>query len=299
MNVFGDSVAGGTGSSGAPSKWTTLLSSATGLSLSVHSVSGDVSADGAAAVYAASGESVLAYGINDARTHHPMRSGLQALAAWLALDTKQLAVSSGSYTGSWSNTYAYGIGKRSTTNGDTATFSVSGDVIYIGYIQQDVSNGEFSVEVDDVSCGTFSNNEDIDTENGITYSPALARIKTSPGSHEVKITVTSSTGSGNIVYIDWVAGNDQSSFPTVLVSNILRMTQTAYSLYGSSDGNVFDYNKQIAGLVNELNEDGLDVRLVDVCSKIGTADLYSDGVHPVDSGHAKIAAAFFSTLLEK
>ena len=65
---------------------------------------------------------------------------------------------SATYTGSWLNSQYYSgtIGKYSTTNGNTATFTTTGTVAYVAYTMLDGNAGQFSITVDGTNEGTFN-----------------------------------------------------------------------------------------------------------------------------------------------
>ncbi len=304
VHAFGDSVTQYIAASDAAHGFVALLATALGVAITNHGTSGDMVADGSAKVYGVtpgSGDKfTIMFGINDERIYGVdatkqsyYRRGLQCLIAYLATGTKQLAVSNGSYTGSWSATGVFGLGKSSNTNGSTAQFTVSGSTVYVGMIQQDSAPGTYDIQIDGSTIGSFTTQTTgLATVNGVTYGARLHRFSgLSSGSHTVKIIVTSTTGGGNQVYVDWVAGSSQTIKPNVYVGNVIKAQ--AYSS-GGSDANVASYNVDVAALVSELQSDGLNVRMVDVLSVLNYSVDMDGAYHPVNSGHAKLEVAFFA-----
>lgn len=309
---FGDSVTRYIAATDVAHGYVSLLSTATARAITNHGIDGDMVPDAMNKVYgvnlAASERATIMLGINDDRIYCPSpcaspdatkigyyRRGLQAEVAWLALFAKQTARTSGSYTGTWGNTPVNSIGKSSNTNGSTASFTVSGSVVYVGMLQQDSAPGTFNVLIDGIVvelAGTTQTSGLGPTVNGVTYGPMLKRYPgLSVGLHTVQIVVISASGGGNYVYVDWVAGNDQGAKPAVYVGNVLR--GSAYA--GGSDISVAAENVQVAGLIAELQADLLNVVAVDASGAINqTTDMEVNGRHPVNAGHAKIESVFYA-----
>lgn len=298
----GDSISVGVGASTSAKGWAQILAPTLGGSVVNTAVSGSMVPDQATAFYGktfvANDKVTLMLGTNDERIYNVnatkqayFRNGLSALAVYAA-STPTKAISSGMYSGTWSNTVAYGIGKMSYTAGSKATFSVTGPVIYLGYIKQVANNGQFTVTIDGVSKGTFSANGDgMTTYLGATYGPQLARFAgLSNAVHSVEIEVVSATDSANRVYIDWWSSNVAKS--SVYVGNV------PYALSypsGGSIANVDLYNGEISGMVSQLAGDGLLVYHVDVNSALLPSDMF-DAYHPNDSGHLKIFRKFYQVI---
>lgn len=238
----------------------------------------------------------------DATKQALYRTGLDAMAAWLALPSKQYAKVSGSFTGAWADTGVYNLGKYSASVGATCSFTASGTVIYVGVIQQVGIYATYSVWIDGVSQGIFSANADgLTTNNGIGYGPKLHRFPgLSAGAHTVMVKVeTIPNPAGDKVYVDWCAGNAQSSFNELWLMNLSRYTATGYanSLGGhGSDANVLAYNAEIAACAAALTSDGLNVRVCDFYSVTNLAtDMNAGGAHWNNRGHARGACKFIST----
>ncbi|SHJ69260.1 hypothetical protein SAMN05444159_1247 [Bradyrhizobium lablabi] len=307
FRAFGDSVTLGTAASPITNGYVYLLSTALCRPITNYGTNGDMVPDQTVKIYGinpAYGDiSTIMLGVNDERIYGVnattlgyYRRGLQCLAAYLGLGIKQFGVSSGVYTGTWVNTGVYGLGKSSTTNGSTATFSVNGTTVYLGMIQQDSAPGTFNVLIDGVTVGSYATQTTGlgPTINGVTYGAMLLRFPgLSAGVHSVQIVVTSATGAGNTVYIDWVAGNAQTVKPRVYVSNVIYAQ--AYTAGGSS-ANVDSYNAAITSLIAELVADGLNITAVNV--NVLNLGVDMDGAyHPLNSGHVKLATAFQSAFV--
>lgn len=321
IDFWGDSITVGTAASPVSNGWATLLGPALGVPTTNHGVSGDEVPDMSAHVYSvtpATGSAhTIMIGTNDERVYCPnpcaspasatlqgyFKTGLEALAAYLATPTKHTGLAGGvTYVGTWTNTTVWALGKNSNTNGDTASFSVNGPVIYIGMIQQDSAPGTFTVSVDGTlqvnpvtSTTTFNTGTTGlgPTVNGVSFGAQLIRI---PGlsavSHPVIITVTSATAGASKVYLDWYASSgDQvtNGGASVLVSNILYAQ--AYTAGGSS-ANVDAFNAQVAAAVSELAGDGLRVSSVDNNTALNYSVDMDGAYHPINSGHAKIEAVW-------
>lgn len=313
--AFGDSVTQYIAATTSSNGYVALLASDTSRTITNYGTSGDMVPDGTPKVYgvnlSATERGIIQFGINDERIYCPSpcstidtskleyyKKGYQALITWLALGSKQLGLSSGTYTGTWGATAVYGKGKNSNVNGATATFTISGTTAYLGMIQQDGAPGAFDVKIDGVTVGSFTTQTvGLDTtypsHPGVTYGAMLLRFPNlAVGSHTVQIIVTSSSASASRVYIDWVAGNEQTIKPNVYVGNVLKAV--SYSS-GGSDLGVAAYNSKVAELVSELQADGLNVNLVDVnaASYTGCMD---GGYHPINCGHIVMKNLFLASI---
>lgn len=303
LHLFGDSITYGVGASSTGKSYAKLLATALGVAHSNAAVSGSMVPDQATYVYAsslmASDIATIALGTNDERIYGTntskqayYKSGLSALVAYLAA-TPIKAVSAGTYSGTWGNTVAYGIGKNSYTNGSKLTFQVSGTVIYLGAIRQAGNGGQFSVKIDGDLKGAFSNNGDgVNTNLGASYGPMLLRFSGLVDAlHTVEIEVTSATSSNNRVYIDWWGSNASAKTPVYLANVPYAISYSS----GGSSANVDLYNGEVAAIVAELGGDGLPVHLVNINSALSPPDMY-DAYHPNDSGHQKICNKFLDVM---
>jgi len=258
------------------------------------------------------------YGTSAAYQAHS-RAGFQALIVALATPTKTPA-SAAISSGSWSTMTNLGGIRTATSSTSTLTFTnVVGDVAYIAYVAS-VSNdfGAITIAVNGTNYGSFSasgaygnrerdNGSDANIPNHIApygdgklwYMPYVARIPLGYSSrHTVVVTAsgaTASTPSGVL----WVAGNSQRRTaqnvgPLVLVSGTLR--QATYSGSGS-DLAAGQFSSQIQQTVARLQSDGLAVYYVPTEQWFDEYSQMSvDEVHPSNSGHTAIAAAFQDTV---
>lgn len=316
-HAFGDSIAYGDFSSPTTHAYVSLLGDALNQSITNHGTVGDEVPDMTAKVYgvtAGVGDVHTVEITNDAHIYCPSpcsspasstlqgyyRIGLEALTTYLATPAKHTARDgSVTYSGScWGNTAVYGIGRNSNCNGDSASFSVSGNVIYAGVIQQDGAPGQCTFAVDGVTQAVFNTQTTGlgPTTNGVTYGAALVRMVVGgsvSASHSVTVTVTSPTAAANRCYLDWYAGNYQpSGLSKVYVANI--PYAQAYSV-GGSNANTDAFNGQITSLVSELAGDGLAVAKVDVNAALNPATDMDGGYHPV-RGHPKMFVKFYCTM---
>jgi lysophospholipase L1-like esterase len=302
LYLFGDSITYGVGASVASKAYAYLLAIALSGTSGNSAISGAMVPDQATYVYNAnitSGDTVtIMLGTNDERIYGTntakqefFKNGLAALAVRASSNTTN-AIAGGTYTGTWYNTVAYGVGKHSNVNGSKLTFSVSGPVVYIGYIKQINNGGQFTVKVDGVLKGTYDCiGNGITTAKGLAYGPQLLRIAgLANTTHTVEIEVVSPTATANRVYIDWWGGVAPRN--AVYVANI--PYATAY-VSGGSDANVDAYNSEIASMANALGSDGVDVHLVDVNTSLSDSDM-ADEYHPNDAGHQKINNKFLSAM---
>jgi hypothetical protein len=318
--VFGDSLGSYVGSGSAPANtYPAIVSAWTGWTMTHSNVAGvemqDTShlAPIASATITPASRSLWLVGYNDMRHGGTDATALALFEHGLLWGGSCLAIPATSkvtgqggavtYVGTWSNMAFYGVGKSTTTQGATATFTTTGSVIYLG-MAQTATGGTFSVTVDGVSAGTFScnwttNGADHTGGNTIAYGPNLIRLSGySPGTHTVVITVTSS---GSPVYFVWGGGNGSGRGARVYVGNCLKMTVTGYGLGtpfdAGSDEAVTAYNASIAENVATLAGDGLGVFLVNASAHyVPASHQGGDNIHPSETGHARIAAAFLRVI---
>jgi len=312
---FGNSITFGLWASSENNKYAQLIAGRYGLPLNNTGIPGDQAADIQQKIYstAVNGQSyqmftamtgandVTYYGA-DADKQANYKSIIDASIAWLniPINNKILGQSTAiTYTGSWSNAAYYNaaISKVSTTNGDNASFTISGSVIYVAYTMLDGNAGQMSVTVDGISQGTLNNygqnNSTIATFNGVNYGSGLKRISgLSNTSHTVSITVTSATGTNNKAIIDWAGSNSGlggfSGAPILVQGEVpIRFSST----------NVATYNNLVRQSVNTLKSDGMNVFTAYTQNVTNpSTDLASDGAHPNDSGHRKLANAFINRI---
>lgn len=266
------------------------------------------------ATISSTSNSILLTGVNDSRVvladTAKATSYMQSLmsdVAWLALPAANKItgqqVSGCTFVGAWSNTTFYGgtVGKYSTSNGDTVTCTVYGSTVYLTSAQIVGNTGTYTVAVDGVSYGTFSEASTLTTLAGTTYGPRLVRIAGLEDTvHTVVMTVTTA---GQNVHFLWAGGNGGAftrNGPSVFVGNCLRFSATGYVNYGGSNTTIATLNDYIQQAIGLLAADGLNVNLTDVTSYYNPdatpAQVSADGLHPNDLGHSKIANAFLQEM---
>jgi len=315
LTAFGDSITAGNGASTAANRYANLVAVGKAYTLTNAAVSGSQLADTGIIdpIYSMPGTYDLNYsllaGVNDMRVRGTDTTKLQtfedslgAAIAWLAIPANRRTVGSLATTnvGTWTATTRYGLttGKKSSTAGDTITFSARGSVVYVAATRLTTGGGTFTVAVDGtVYGGTNSCAAGDTTANGRVYAPILVRVANLPDIvHSVVITLVSSAE----VQIDWCGGNSGSSLrtgPNVYLGNCVRLNATGYASGApynqGSDAAVFAINRRILSVCKRLAADGLNVAYVDASALYDTsADISVDGIHPNDAGHAHIASAF-------
>jgi lysophospholipase L1-like esterase len=318
--AFGDSITVGVGASQSDLGYAYLVAHAHNWTLTNNAVSGAQIQDntnswtdrslatnvsGTTPTFMLAGYNDMRHGGLTANNLTTFQNTLYADVAWLAIpNANKLRSSSGSitYVGTWtSNNAAYGGTnpyKGSTTAGDTATATVSGTVIYLAFETQTAWVQNFTVLIDSVDKGPFSiPYSPTSTAAGFTGSLYFVRIPgLSSGTHTVQLLINS--GSTNPVNLMYMAGNTTVSSAKVYVGNCLKMSTTGYAVgtgifsFGS-DAAVAGYNSAISQVVTDLAGDGLPVTYVDASAVYNpNTQVAVDNVHPNDSGHASIAAAF-------
>lgn len=253
---------------------------------------------------------VMHLGTNDMHTYEGNATkqavyGLAHLAnlVWLStLDSDKVYAQSSSAvkSGTWAN--ASGpvapTGMFSSSNGANITFTVSGTVVYVCMCFIDPSvyavTGQYTVHIDGNLVGTFNTapGASILTILGQTVSPKVHRFSgLSDTSHTVVVTATST----DPIVVGWVAGKNNTvtaglAKPKVVSGTVPRFNATGYSNFGGSDADALAFSNLNSANVSALSGDGLNVVLADTRAALNTTtDLYSDGLHWVDSGH--LAAA--------
>jgi len=104
---------------------------------------------------------------------------------------------------------------------------------------------------------------------------------------------------GGWCYAEWCAGNDSAKAP-VYVANLTRDTAAGYAscpVQPLNDSTLAAFNDVLASAMNELVADGLSIVQVNqnaIC--FPEEDTYSDGVHPNDTGHAKLAMNLYRAM---
>ena len=235
------------------------------------------------------------YGNNSTKLSY-FKTAYKAALVFLSTPVKQLGKNAPS-VGQWVNTPSFGIGKKTTNPGDYITFTVSGTTVYVGSIQYSGIDGSYSISIDGVSKGVFQTNAPgMATHLGMPCGQRSLRFAgLNSGSHSVVMTAIS-----GVVFAEWCAGNDQLDKPPVYALNLTHFTASGYAYDSNTpinDDVLNMYNSAIAAMVSTISADGLNVNLVDVAGlNIPSEDTYSDGVHPNDTGHCKLAMKLYHAM---
>jgi lysophospholipase L1-like esterase len=322
--MVGDSFTDGTGASDSAHKWANLFKAAKGLSgVANVAVGGSMVWDQAAIALqravALGDTNTMLLGFNDQRVYGSNASRRQswsrsymALAWWLATTNAQkifynsprvtLGGSGGSH---WGGAGAYpnlgGIGQTiiaSTTVGDYIDIKITGRVGYVVCLAQNGNNATYSIAGDGNVRGVYSALQDLPTVLGKTFGPVLHRVEFgSDGDHTIRLKVESIPDGSSAV--DFVAAGGSSRVrdekaPMLACGSISRCTTAGYAVNpaGASDATTAAYNDVIASVVSQLASDGLNIALAHSGDLDPSTDLWGDGVHPDDDGHAFIAKMF-------
>jgi hypothetical protein len=280
--------------------WPHVLSAIRSEACDMRAVSGQTLADQAAAIFGyspiagsrhfhlAGRADLVAYGSSSGAVSQFQKS-LTAMAYWLA-GNKALATSGAwSYTGTWNATPFYGLGKYTQTNGATASFTITGDVLAFQQVLCDSNRASITVTSDGVTVGTFPCVGDQTIfRSGTTpiYAPALRRITgLGAGSHAIVITanVPASPMADDLVMLDWF-WTGSNALPLRLLTN----PRSAVL----SDASVAAYNAAVSAVATQAAGDGMDAILIDVGPSIDPAKgLSADGNHLANIGHFDYAGA--------
>lgn len=231
-------------------------------------------------------------------------NSLNAALTWLALPARDKITGSSlqNLSASWTPDLDFGVATSSA--GATLSFpvpqTIAGRTLYIAYRVFDpgkVNGGTATVEIDGSSVATlktiFDTGHAILTRNGLTESIAVASIPLGAvGAH----TFTLRTGSsGGFFSFQW-AGVSSSNYagaggaPRVMVASLPASTDAGLN------SNISTYNNALTEMIKALTNEGMYITLVPCASVLDPATDYHDSVHPNDSGHKKLAAAFEAAL---
>lgn len=313
--TFGDSITSGGSASDEAHRYVNIIAGNQDWILNNKAVGGTQLGDMGWQIYpydayissALVGYNDMRHGGSNSALRNDFKGALYALATWCSLtDRKTGKDASITYSGSWTNSGAWQIGKYSTTSGSTATFTAQGTVIYIGSINLLNGYGQFKVETRDISGngdwinkGTYNcYGMSAPLASTVTFTPMLIRLTgyTSGKTHDVRVTTLNS----GIVYFDWVGSN--SGTKDFYLGDCLPMNSAGYAYGGTTWGNgsdtaVNEYNADIASVVSALQSDGLNIHLVDASKYYNiNTDVWTDNIHPNDSGYAHIAQAFIEVM---
>jgi lysophospholipase L1-like esterase len=221
-------------------------------------------------------------------------SSVQAMAAWSALPTSAMNLAgTGTFTGTWTTSSQENISCRFINQvGATATYSVTGDTIYVMTPLNTGWNIYETIAVDGTTQATYAGT----TAGSGGAQPMFTRIGgLTNGSHTVVITSTSNT-SAHWAFIGWVAAFNHATInatsPFVLLGNTIPFT-------GASNTTITSMNSGLATAVATLAGDGLNVYLANtnaVMSESATPPDYADGIHPNALGNYLLASEFLNFL---
>ena len=320
VRFYGDSQTVGVGASTPALSYAQVLARKMGWTRANRAISGGSIMDWIVNAYSDNPEddaiSVVLPGFNDARyvgtnasQQSAYRLALYAAVAHLAIpNSKKLKATAAGITfaGTWATNPTRSYGKYTSTLNDTATFSRSGDTVYISTVQQLGNGGLLNVTVDGVDKGTYSLMQAVANGGAVStmnYMPMLIRITgLGDGVHTVvckNVGKDASSGNAN-TYIDWVAGSSSRAKTNakVYVGNTLRMDSTGYASDSpnynkASDAVMAAFSRIAEQVCADLAADGLDVCYVDASGAYDPLiEASADHVHANDTGHASIASAF-------
>ncbi|HSU19329.1 MAG TPA: hypothetical protein VLI45_06235 [Acidobacteriaceae bacterium] len=229
---------------------------------------------------------------------------LNAALTWLALPAGDKITGSSLQNpgASWTPDLDFGISTSSA--GATLSFpvpqTVAGRTLYIAYRVFDpgtVNGGTASVEIDGSSVATLKTISDtghaISTKNGLADTIVVASIPLGAVGAHTLLLRTGSTG--GFFSFQW-AGVSSGSYagvggaPRVMVATLPASTDAGLNI------NISTYNTALTQMIGALTNEGMYITLVPCASVLNPATDYHDTVHPNDSGHKKLAAAFEAAL---
>jgi lysophospholipase L1-like esterase len=231
-----------------------------------------------------------------------------ASLAWLAMpqEDKVLASQMTQTAGQWTQDTAFKTGESTTTSGSTLSFTinqtVAGRSLYLGYrvfAPWLVQNGTATVSVDGVQVGTMTSLPFtglwIATSNG-TYDTVF--LETVPlgavGQHKVTVQLTS--GDGTFFSLLW-AGVPSQDYATMAGAPRVIIGYPPNTANATWNAGLANYNAALTSMVKSLTDDGMYITIAPTSNVLDPAtDFNSDGLHPNDAGHVKLAAAFESVL---
>lgn len=254
---------------------------------------------------------ILLGNINDVYAWHDsdpgkesFQSAIRAAYAFLAIPSlkKTLAIEGGSYTGTWTTNSAYSglVGKYSTTNGSTVTFTVHGSTILLGTIRKVSVGGVIDVTIDGIPQTQISCLGGAPSIESKTWAPQLTIYSGLTDTDHTVVLTAVSDGSTQC-FVDWIAGisGNKADWPMVHVGTTLKLTSTSMESHGITTAEVDTFNGYIEDAVDELAALGLDVRLWDVGSRFDpntSGYIGEDGVHPTILGNIVIKEDFLNNI---
>lgn len=288
--VFGDSIAAAAGASSPANGFASKLAAALGATLVNNGVSTAMAIDQGTQLF----NTVLAaddipaddFGTNDQAKYDtdPAKRAcwVNCIRAFMVRGasgaTNATPANGVSFSGAWNNGYAYGT-YGATAAGAKATFSISGESVALGFLQQFNNSSTFRVRIDGIDKGVFAIGGDVRTLLGSAFGPmCLAFGDLGSGVHSVEVETLSASPT-SVAFFQWFSAmTPRNKYLTFNIPHAVNYT------YGGSDANVDAYNAAKLALRDELTGMGLDIVLADVCSVLTSANM-ADDVHPNNSGH--------------
>ena len=306
FNVYGDSIDAGYTLPNPENGWFSLFSGGVGIPIAnFFAVPGDRISDiGFTKAYqespSASVASLLIPGANDLAdcTSNVLAipeyvSAVEAMLVWLGIPNTAKVLTSGmTFAGTWSQvTYPPTItSDYSNSAGSTATFSIAGKTIYLGFFNYSSfgSGVSFKVTIDGVLQGTYSFTNYMTVVGG--YPACLRFSNLTSGSHTVVITAVSG---GAYATISWAAGISGAQIPLTIVGDTIPNTD-------DTDDIIPTMNADLDAMIATLQGDGLNIiHVADYSSLSLTAtpvQYFPDNVHPNILGSTLLAAAWLDTV---
>lgn len=315
LNLYGDSITYGTGATTPADDYAELLTSMESWTMNNQGVPSYRAVDACGVIYGATvtnssystlliGQNDLPHVIDGAAYVTEYTQAVLACAAWLAIPASlpnganprlNAQSSHNTTTGAWTNSDLYtAIGRKSTAANATLSGTFAGNVLYAGLSSTLTTDYTISIAVDGKPLGSFAPQL---AYAGYAYSYGPYGVRLSVGgsataSHTVTFTCVTPGSSG--CYVDWFGGNgygSAQSAPYLWLATPYQTTQPGYTKaqFALMDGP----DRTIAA---DLASDGLAVTLADTANYFAGPTIpqciASDSVHPVDCGHALLAATF-------
>ena len=230
-------------------------------------------------------------------------NAMTAALSWLALPASDKVLGS-SLKVSQAWTSDLNVGVATNTAGASLSFpvtqTVAGRTLYIAYRVFDagkVNGGTATVQLDGNPVATLSSivntGHAIATVNGLNDTIfALGIPLGAAGTHTVTITNGTSGGFFSFQWAGVSSGQyaSTSGAPRLMVALLPQSTGSSFNTFEVS------HNDALNQLAAALASDGMWVTVVHCESVLDLTKDMADGIHPNDSGHAKLAAAFESAL---
>lgn len=222
-------------------------------------------------------------GGSDANQLADFSTNVLAQYAFLAIPpASRISASTFTYSGSWS-TGTYTSSRKSTTSGNTATFSVTGTTILLATtLQATFTNGGTATLTCDGTptgvtlqfAGSGSANIVAGSQTGLNVVTGLTNT-----THSCVVAVTSSSpGIVDVVWAAGLSGASQSTFPHEIAISLFDRNPT--------DANTPNYRAAEAAAVTQLQGYGLsNLQYVSEAGVLTAPSNYNDTLHPSEYGY--------------